>query len=330
MFPTLCGDAKDPNKDLNKDLGVFMVKSNRNLQELPQFSDGLSYVYIEHAHVDQDAQAITWVSEQGVLSMPAASLAVIYLGPGTRITHAAVKTCAQAGCLVVWVGEENQRFYASGTGETRFSRGLHKQVRLWSDAVWHLKVVQRMYNMRFGNTLSEQLTLQQIRGKEGARIRDIYAYWSKETGVPWNGRSYKNTSWQDADPINRAISSGNTYLYGLAHSAIVTCGYSPALGFIHVGKQLSFVYDLADIYKTESVIPYAFQVIAESDTDVEKRLRKVLREYVSKTKLLERMMNDLNTLFSLTAEEEAELFCENTGDWWGGENIVIDGGTTWL
>jgi len=136
-----------------------------------------------------------------------------------------------------------------------------------------------------------------VRGLEGVRVRNAYARWSRETGVPWYGRSYDRGNWRAADPVNRALSAGASYLYGLAHAAIVSLGFSPALGFIHTGKLLSFVYDIADLYKADYLVPAAFRTVAESEEAVERRVRRALREAIQEGRLLERMAEDLLNLF---------------------------------
>ena len=274
-----------------------LVPTARNLRELPKFCDGLSYLYIEHAVVEQEAGGIGIYDQQGLTLAPVAGLGVLFLGPGTRITHAAIRLLAENGCTVVWVGEGMARFYAQGLGDTRSAARLQRQALAWADPALHLQVVLRLYRMRFAEPLPQGLTLKQIRGLEGVRVRETYARWSRETGVPWYGRSYDRGNWRAADPVNRALSAGAAYLYGLAHAAIVSMGYSPALGLIHTGRLLSFVYDIADLYKADYLVPAAFRTVAESPEGVERRVRKALREAIQQGRLLERMAEDLLNLF---------------------------------
>ncbi|HOH47282.1 MAG TPA: type I-E CRISPR-associated endonuclease Cas1e, partial [Candidatus Cloacimonadota bacterium] len=220
-----------------------------NLHKLPKISDRLSYLYVEHARIDKEDQAIAINSDFGGTPVPCAGLALLMLGPGVSITHAAIMTLADCGCLVAWVGEYGVRFYAAGTGITRSANNIMKQAMYWTDERKHLQVVRMMYEMRFPEKLSPDLSLQQIRGKEGARVRDTYARLSAQYGVVMEKRDYDRKSWKSADPINKALSVANSCLYGICHAAIVAAGYSPALGFVHIGKQLSFVYDVADLYK---------------------------------------------------------------------------------
>ncbi|TBH14959.1 type I-E CRISPR-associated endonuclease Cas1e [Thermus thermamylovorans] len=283
------------------------VPPARNLKELPKFRDGLSYLYVEHAFIEQEAQGIGIYDREGLTLVPVAALGVLFLGPGTRITHAAIRALAGNGCTVCWVGEGYARFYAQGLGDTRSALRLQRQARAWADPGLHLEVVYRLYEKRFQEPLPRDFSLEQVRGLEGVRVRAAYARWSRETGVPWKGRSYDRRDWAASDPVNRALSAGAAYLYGLAHAAIVSAGFSPALGFIHTGKLLSFVYDVADLYKTEVLVPAAFLAAAEGDLEVERRVRHRLREQIQEARLLERMVEDLLDLFQgLGLPEEAK------------------------
>lgn len=277
----------------------------KNLHELPRFSDKLSYAYFEHAVVDQDAKAIAVHQADGSVSVPAASLAVLMLGPGTSITHAAVKTLADNNCQLIWSGEHGVRFYCHGLGGSRSSRNLIHQAKLVSNDLTRLQVVVRMYCMRFHEEMDANLTLQQLRGKEGIRVRQAYADASRDYGVPWQGRAYKRSDWAHADPINRALSAANACLYGLVHAAILSGGYSPALGFIHTGKQLSFVYDVADMYKAEFAIPAAFEITASGPTQLERQVRIACRDTFRKAKLMRRILPDIKKALDVRGQAAA-------------------------
>jgi len=272
-----------------------------DLRQLPRFEDSLSHLYIEHARIEQHDKAIAVHDASGITPVPAAALALLMLGPGTAITHAAVKALADNNCTVAWVGEEGLRFYAAGIGGTRGSAGLLRQARLVSVPQLRLAVVMRMYRRRFPGTLDANLTLQQVRGMEGIRVRQAYAVASKATGVPWTGRNYKRGDWAAADPVNRALSTGNACLYGLVQAAILSAGYSPALGFIHTGKQLSFVYDVADLYKADLVVPTAFEVAAwHGAAPVEQRMRIACRQKFKDAHLMKKILPDIAALFDAT------------------------------
>lgn len=266
----------------------------KNLHVLPKVRDSLSYLYVEHGRIDQEAKAVALHDANGTTPIPCAALTTLMLGPGTAITHAAVRVLAASGCLVFWTGEESVRFYAQGLGETRSARNLLRQARLWAAPASHLAVVRRMYELRFPDPLDPGLTLQQIRGKEGIRVREAYAQASRATGVEWHGRSYQRGDWRQADPVNRALSAANSTLYGICQAAIVSAGYSTALGFIHTGKMLSFVYDVADFYKADVTIPAAFEAAAEGGDQLERRVRYRCRDHFQQHRLLQRIVGDLD------------------------------------
>ena len=233
----------------------------QDLHVLPKFSDGWSYLYLEHCKVDQEDRAIAFHDEAGKTPVPCANLALLMLGPGVSITHAAITVLADHGCLVAWCGEEGVRFYATGMGETRSAANFLHQARVWAHEGFRMEVVRRLYQLRFSEKFDAALSLQQIRGMEGVRVREAYAKAAQEAGVTWSGRSYKRDEWSKADPANRALSAANSCLYGICHAAIVSAGFSPGLGFIHTGKMLSFVYDIADLYKTEIKLPFRLRFV---------------------------------------------------------------------
>jgi CRISPR-associated protein Cas1 len=303
----------------------------KDLHELPKIRDSLSYLYIEHAKVEQDDKSIAFYDQSGKTPVPIATVSVLMLGLGTAITHEAVKTIVENGCLILWCGEEGVRFYAQGMGETRKAGRLLLQAALVSDPCKHLTVVRKMYMKRFPKESfdNKDYSLEELRGMEGVRVRTAYFKASKEYDVIWKGRSYKRDSWFNADPINRALSCANSNLYGICHSAIVSAGCSPGLGFIHTGKQLSFVYDIADLYKTEFAIPIAFNSVSESTNDIERRIRITMRDLFRENKLLSRIISDIDELLGHDLMEEPKDNNDFDSDaalpaqLWGGNNIDL-------
>lgn len=272
----------------------------RDLHQLPKLSDSISYLYVEHCIIEQKSLAVEKIDKYGRTMIPAANLTVLMLGPGTSITHAAVKSLGENGCGIVWVGEDATRFYAHGNGETRRAYHLLHQARLASDPQLRLAVCKRMYRKRFDEELDPELSIEQLRGKEGARVRTAYTQHSIIHGVQWEGRNYNRNEWGSSDPINRALSTANALLYGVCHAAIVSGGYSPALGFIHTGKQRSFVFDIADLYKVEITIPVAFQVVGEGNGNIYARTRKACREAFKEYRLLKHILPDIAEILDLS------------------------------
>lgn len=306
-----------------------------DLHMLPKFRDSWSFLYVEHCTVDQENKAIAIHDATGRVSVPCATLALLMLGPGTKITHAAVKALAENGCLAVWCGEMGVRFYAQGLGETRKGYRMLHQARMCSDPDLRLKVVRKLYQMRFDEPLDDNLALREIRGKEGMRVRSAYASIARETGVEWKGRSYSRDNWKSADPVNRALSTANACLYGICHAGILSAGFSPALGFIHTGRMLSFVYDIADLYKTKVTIPVAFKTVAEGTKQLERRVRLNCRDLFRSERLLDRIVPDIEeALFLREAqfyEESGEVDEDGStpGHLWDTEHGVVDGGVAY-
>lgn len=303
-----------------------------DLHLLPKVRDSWSYLYVEHCRVDQEDHAVALHDQMGKTPVPCASLTLLMLGPGTTVTHAAIRALADNGCLVAWTGEEGVRFYAQGIGETRGARHMLHQAQLCCDPILRLRVVKRMYQMRFAEQLGPELTLQQIRGKEGMRVRAAYAEASRQTGVAWTGRAYLRNDWRRADPINRALSAANSCLYGVCHAAIISLGYSPALGFVHTGKMLSFVYDIADLYKAELTIPAAFAAVAAGEHDLERRVRQACRDAFHRGRLLDRIVVDLDHALMVDEglrgidELEVDGDAARPGELWDPEVGAVTGG----
>lgn len=295
----------------------------KNLQELPRLEDSISYIYLEHTIIEREDNAIVSIDKNGRTAIPVASTTCVLLGPGTSITHAAVRAMSENGCMAIWCGERATRFYAVGGGETRSGRNLLKQAQICADETMHLEAAKRMYLLRFPKTMTKGMSLAQLRGMEGARVRTAYKQASKLTGVRWTGRSYKESDWDMSDPVNQALSEGNALLYGLCHSAIVSLGYSPGLGFIHTGTRLAFVYDIADLYKAETTIPAAFEAAKRKDADLLQTVRRLCRESFSQHKVLSRIAGDIAFILGGETEEP-----KGTGErilWESGNHTVAGG-----
>ena len=227
--------------------------------------DRSSILFVEKGQLDVLDGAFVVVDKNGVRThIPVGGLACLMLEPGARISHAAVALAGRVGCLLVWVGEGGVRLYSAGQpGGARADRLLH-QARLALDPDARLNVVRKMYGMRFGEPAPQRRSIDQLRGIEGARVKRLYEVLARQYGVTWTGRRYDPGNWDAADLANRCLSQATASLYGLAEAAILAAGYAPAIGFLHSGKPQSFVYDVADVFKFETVVPIAFRVVGEA------------------------------------------------------------------
>lgn len=284
--------------------------AKRNLHDLPKFEDRWSHVYLERGRVDQDASSLLFTDKEGETRIPIDQLALVMLGPGTRVTHSAIKVLSDNNCLVAWTGEQGVRLYAHGTGGTHQSRRLLHQAKTWADETERMRVVCRMFEKRFPDPVDRFLPIEALRAMEGVRVRRAYEKLSAQYEVEWTGRAYDQREWRHADPLNRALSSANACLYGICHAAILSGGYSPAIGFVHTGKMLSFVYDVSDLYKIELTVPAAFQVVSESTQDVERRVRIRCRDMFHESRLIKRILPDIAEVLDVgddTRESADEL-----------------------
>lgn len=293
-------------------------------QDLTRLSGRVSMIYVEKTHVDRAENAVVLINKQQTVRVPAAMVAVMLLGPGTRVTHGAINLLGDSGTAVCWVGEHGVRMYASGLGGSRGTHLLLRQAHLVTRPKERLEVARAMYSMRFPGEDVSGLTMQQLRGREGTRVKRIYAEQSQRTGVPWERRSYKQGDpFAAGDDVNRLLSAAHSCLYGVCHAAIVGVGLSPGLGFVHTGSATSFVMDVADLYKAEFTIPLAFE-LAASRYKEERDVRLAFRDRLVNGKLLRRIVKDVINLISngttIAEEERHDLWDENLGTVGGGLN----------
>ncbi|MDY3679614.1 MAG: type I-E CRISPR-associated endonuclease Cas1e [Actinomyces urogenitalis] len=302
---------------------------------LPRVQDRLSFLYLEHCVVHREDGAVTARDDKGIIRVPAASLTSILFGPGTSVSHQAMMLLGECGTTAVWVGERGVRYYAHGRSLATSTRLLLEQAARVSSPQKRLRVAREMYCMRFENEDVSHMTMQQLRGKEGARVREIYRSHSRRTGVPWTRRDYRPDDFEASDPINQALSAAHAALYGVVHAVIVALGCSPGLGFVHTGHERSFVYDIADLYKAEVTIPVAFDVVAEGMEDLSATTRRRVRDQIFERHVIERSVSDI---YRLLGQEQTEDLTVNVVSLWdyqrqsvaGGANYAIGTDASWL
>ena len=250
-----------------------------------------SMVFVEKCQLDVKDGAFVRVDETGIRThIPVGSVVCIMLEPGTRVSHAAIKLAATVGTLLIWVGEGGVRLYASGQpGGARSDRLLY-QAQLALDETLRLKVVRKMFELRFGEPAPERRSIDQLRGIEGARVRKTYKLLAKQYNVKWHGRRYNPKDWQAGDKANQCLSAATSCLYGVTEAAVLAAGYAPAIGFIHTGKPLSFVYDIADILKFETVVPVAFKIASKGMDKPDREVRIACRDSFRQSKILKRLI----------------------------------------
>lgn len=298
------GDDK-PSEDVRIDGRRRLSASPSDVMDLARIEDRMSFAYFERCGINRSDNAITIESAAGTVHVPAASLSVLMLGPGTTISHRAMEAIGENGATVIWVGEHGVRMYAFGKPLTHSSALLQRQAAMVSNTRSRLVVARKMYQMRFAGEDVSKLTMQQLRGREGVRVKRVYKKVAEQYGVAWSGRLYDPSDFDGGSDIDRALTVAHACLYGLAHAAIVALGCSPGLGFVHTGHERSFVYDIADLYKAEVSIPIAFKIAADGTSDIAGDVRHAMRDEIYRTRLIKRMVKDIKML--LFYDDEAGL-----------------------
>lgn len=260
------------------------------LKPIP-IKDRHSMLFVGMGQIDVRDGAFVVIDSNGErMHIPVGSIACLLLEPGTRISHAAVRLAATTGTLLIWVGEGGVRVYASGQPGGARSDKLLYQAKLALDDSLRLKVVRKMFAIRFGEPAPARRSIDQLRGIEGARIREQYKMLAKHHGIPWHGRNYDVADWDKGDLINRCLSAATACLYGVTEAAILAAGYAPAIGFLHSGKPLSFVYDIADLIKFDTVVPEAFRIAKTNPAEPERSVRIACREAFRRHKTLNQLI----------------------------------------
>jgi CRISPR-associated protein Cas1 len=281
---------------VNQSKRLFIKITRENL---PQIKDRYPFIYLERGRLEIDDSSVKWIDCDGqVMRLPIATITCLLLGPGTSITHEAVKVLAASNCTVCWVGEDSFLFYALGESPTADTRNMRRQVQLACNKEKALIVAKRMFSQRFPEVDLENKKLKEMKGMEGARVRRLYKEMAEKYKVNWDGRSYVPGKFELSDITNKILTACNAALYGLLSSCIYSLGYTPHIGFIHTGSPLPFVYDLADLYKEYLCIDLAFSQTIELAGIYDKyRVSSEFRRRVQTFGLLHRIKDDIDSLF---------------------------------
>jgi len=277
----------------------LLIKVTR--ESLPQVKDKYPFIYLERGRLEIDDSSVKWIDcEANVVRLPIATLNCLLLGPGTSITHEAVKVTAQANCSICWVGEDSLLFYACGQSPTADTRNMREQMKLSADPKKSVEVARRMFARRFPEADLAGKSLKEMMPMEGFRIRALYEQKAQEYGVGWKGRSYAPGKFELGDITNQILTACNAALYGILSSAVHSMGYSPHIGFIHSGSPLPFVYDLADLYKEHLCIDLAFSLTLEMAGKYNKhKVSAAFRQRVIDSDLLGKTGKDIDAMLGV-------------------------------
>ncbi len=254
-------------------------------------------IYLEHGRMEVDDSSVKWIgADRTIIRLPVASLSVLMLGPGTTVTHAAMKACAECNTPVCWVGAEGMRFYSFGVTPTHSNERGRRQAEIASNPKRRDVVARRMFSRRFPDADVAGISLKELRGLEGRRVKALYSQMGERYGVTWKGRNYDPNRWELADNVNRAVSAANAALYALTTAVVCSMGYLPQLGFIHTASTLPFVFDIADLYKPETTLPAAFETVSlKPDADESETITR-FKFHIEDRNILRRMPEDIEEL----------------------------------
>lgn len=263
---------------------------------IPQIKERYPFIYLEHGRLEIDDSSVKWIdANYNIVRLPIASILSILLGPGTSITHEAIKVCASANCTISWVGADTLIYYANGISPTSDTRIMRNQVQLALNPKKRLAIARRMFSFRFTDVDINDKSLSQLKGLEGIRVKQSYEKFAEKYQVGWTGRRYIPGKFIMSDITNKILTASNTALYAIILSSIITLGYSPYFGFVHTGSPLPFVYDIADLYKEKLTIELSFQLTKELGGEYNRET--VANEFIDKIlelKILKRISKDIS------------------------------------
>lgn len=268
------------------------------LEALAPAKDRWTPLYLEHGRLEVDDSSVKWLGADGLkCRIPVATLSALLLGPGTTITHAAIKACADSNTPVCWTGHETMSFYAYGLAPNHSNDTPRIHAAAWADKRRRTQIARSMFLLRFGDAPVHDKSIAELRGMEGIRVRQLYAELGREHGVSWRARNYDTRDWSVSDDINQALSTANASFYALISSVVCSLGYLPSLGFVHEAGTTPFVFDVADLYKHETTQPAAFLSVKQDPRCDRERVRKILKGLIEERRILQRLPKDLAALF---------------------------------
>lgn len=238
----------------------------------------------------------------GDYAIPFQNVSLILIGPGTTVSHDALRILARHGTGLVAVGEDGVRLYSAPPLGTEDSKYARRQAILWAVEAERVKVAKKMYAWRLGESLP-QGDIAALRGVEGARMKETYLLLARKYGVEWCGRRYDRQNPESADPPNQAINHAATAVEAAATIAIAATGTIPSLGFIHEDSANAFCLDIADLFRDSITIPVAFEATKlwekQRDLTIDRHVRRLAGQRFRQLELIPKMIDRIKELLSV-------------------------------
>ena len=239
--------------------------------------------------------------DAGEYGIPFQSLSMVLLGPGSTVSHDALRLMARHGTALVAVGEDGVRCYTAPPLMPDTSDIARRQMRAWGDPDGsRITLARKMYALRLGEVLPHR-SLDALRGIEGSRMKRTYQNLAQRYGITWRGRRYERTNPLAADIPNQAINHASVAVTSAAVIAVTSVGAIPQLGFIHEHSGDAFALDIADLFRDTVLLPAAFKsaraVMDDPRLDIERRTRRATGEMLRVEHVIPKMIDRIKTLF---------------------------------
>lgn len=218
----------------------------------------------------------------GDYAIPLQGVSMVLLGPGSTVSHDALRLLAHARTALAAVGEDGVRLYTAPPMIPDRSGLARLQARIWADDDLRIMTARRMYALRLGEVLPHR-DLDVLRGIEGARMKETYALWAGRIGAAWHGRRYDRRNPNAADLPNQALNHAASAVEAAAAIAVSATATIPQLGFIHEDPGQSFVLDIADLYRDKVTIPCAFKAARRCEEAPAENIERVTRRMTGRT-----------------------------------------------
>ena len=245
--------------------------------------------------------------DSGDYAIPVQGISMIMLGPGSTVSHDALRLLARARTALSAVGEDGVRFYTAPPLISNRSGLARNQARAWADQDLRLLIARRMYLWRLGEVLPHK-SIEALRGIEGARMKESYRQIANKIGIEWQGRNYDRENPEKTDCPNQALNHASSALEGAAAVAVSATATIPQLGFLHEDPGQSFILDISDLYRDSVIIPCAFRAVKnmedQPDMNIERVTRRLTGTEITRKNIIPAMIKNIKALFSEIQEKE--------------------------
>lgn len=282
-------------------------------------ADRHGVIYLDRGRLEVEDGCLRFVCagsgalDAGDYQVPHQSVSILLLGPGSSVTHDALRLLSAHGCALAATGQGGVRFYTAPPLLPDTSVLARRQITLWADPKQRIDVARRMYAIRFGEEVKAR-TVEMLRGMEGARLKRLYELTARRFGVPWHGRRYDRANPNAADIANQAINHAASAVEAAAAVAVAATATIPQIGFVHEDSGQSFVLDVADLVRHDATLPIAFgaakQVLEGRDGNLERVVRQKAAEHFNREQVVAKLIDHIKAMLGPPAAGDISVQSE--------------------